>query len=211
MDKFLKPEKFCTDVNAADASKQWLYWYRTFKNFLTAIDSLKPDKLNTLINFLDPSVYEYVSECDSYDKAIDALEKLYDKKKNEVYARHMLASRKQEVGESIDAFLLELKKLAKVCNFKAVSAEEHRDNYIRDAFINGIQSTYIRQRLLENVYLDLSAAYDQARALALAQQHSASYDKFETSCNSTVPKNEVPASEVDVVLCNSTKKPLINN
>ena len=193
MDKFLKPEKFSTDRSATDASKQWRYWHRTFKNFLHSIDSLNPNKLDTLINYLDPTVYEYVSECSTYEAAIKILENLYDKAKNEVYARHVLASRKQNPGESLDTFFLTLQKLAKDCNFQAVTADEHRDSCIRDAFINGIQSAYIRQRLLENKSLDLNTAYDQARSLALAQEQSAVYENTGaslTNCNSTAIENK---------------------
>jgi hypothetical protein len=184
---------------------------RMFGNQL--MDSLLTSWMDTLINFLDPSVYEYISECDSYSTAIDTREKLYDKAKNEVYERHLLATRKQNVGESLDTFFLALKKLAKDCNFKAATADEHRDNYIRDSFINGIQSTYIRQRLLENNTLDLCTAYDQVRALALAQQHSASYEGNSASspCNFTAlrPNNNLENRSMNdddsAAQCNSAK------
>ena len=48
---------------------------------------------------------------------------------------------------------------------------------IRDAFINGLLSNVIRQRLLENKTLDLSSAFDQARSLDVAQQNSNLYSQ----------------------------------
>lgn len=43
-----------------------------------------------------------------------------------IYERHELATRKQKMGESLDEYLEELKKLAKNCNFLAVTAENYR-------------------------------------------------------------------------------------
>ena len=47
---------------------------------------------------------------------------------------------------------------------------------VRDAFINGITSSSIRQRLLENRELTLRDAVTQANTLELAQQNSLAYD-----------------------------------
>ncbi|CAI9720227.1 Hypothetical predicted protein [Octopus vulgaris] len=87
-------------------------------------------------------------------------------------ARHLLATRKQKPGESLDQFLNELKILEKDCDFVAVSAEQYRSEMIREPFINGLTSNQLRQRLLENKSVDLSTAYDQARSLDVAQQSS---------------------------------------
>ena len=96
------------------------------------------------------SVYEHIDEIDNYDQCIAKLETLYCKTPNEIFARHCLAMRRQEPGESTDQFLVALKKLAKDCNFQAVTAEVYRRELVRDSFISGLSSTYIRQRLLEH-------------------------------------------------------------
>lgn len=61
--------------------------------------------------------------------------------------------------------------MSKECNFKAVSADEHRDEFIRDSFISGLISSQIRQRLLENNTPTLENALDSARVLEMAQFH----------------------------------------
>ena len=175
MDKYLRPSRFETDTNATGADKQWSHWFRTFSNFLNAIAEHQPDKLVTLTNYVAPNVYEYIAECTTYETAIETLEALYLKPTNEIYARHVLATRRQEAGESLDQYLQILKRLSKDCNFKSVSAEQNREDFIRDSFINGLQSKGIRQRLLENKTLDLKTAFDQARALKMAQKNSESY------------------------------------
>ena len=74
--------------------------------------------------------------------------------------------------EKLTEFLQELRKLSKDCNLKNVTAEQYREELIRDSFINGIASPLIRQRLLENTQLGLRAAFDQANSLDLAQKNS---------------------------------------
>ena len=92
-------------------------------------------------------------------------------------ARHILSTRKQKAGESLDQFLNELKTLAKDCDLKTVSAEQYKSEMIRDAFINGLQSNHICQRLLENKTLNLQTAIDQAHSLDVAQQSSAMFSQ----------------------------------
>ena len=94
---------------------------------------------------------------------------------NIVYNRHQLITCKQDPTQTIDNYMQELEHISKTCNFEAVTAEQNKQ-YIRDAFINGINSAYIHQRLLESSILLLEEAYQQARTLEQAQKQSASYD-----------------------------------
>ena len=72
-------------------------------------------------------------------------------------------------------FIRELHKGNKNCNIKVISAEEYREELIQDAFINGLASPLIRQRILENKELDLQIAFDQANALDLEKKNSEAY------------------------------------
>ena len=98
-----------------------------------------------------------------------------------MFARHLLATRRQQSGETIDEFLQALKTLTKDCNFQNVTAAVYRDESVRDAFITGLQSNTIRQRLLENSTLDLDTMFTQARSLDAAQKSSESYTLLGTS------------------------------
>ena len=193
MDKYLRPSRFEVDANATGADKQWSHWYKTFSNFLDAIAKHEPDKLVTLTNYVAPNVYEYIAGCTTYETVIKTLEALYLKPTNEIYARHVLATRRQETGESLDQYLQVLKRLSKDCNFKSVSAEKNREDFIRDSFINGLRSKGIHQRLLENRTLDLKTAFDQARALEMAQKNSESYYRP----NVNLPLVQVPVSRAN--------------
>ena len=56
-----------------------------------------------------------------------------------------------------------------------MTAQLHRDEAVRDAFIGGMTSNAIRQRLLEDHTLTLEAAFDKARSLEIAQKHAEAY------------------------------------
>ena len=176
MDRHLRPAVLTTDPSSPDALKTWRHWMRTFNFFLESLPTTPaPNKLATLVNFVGASVYELIADCGTYDDAILILQTAYDKPKNEVFARHLLSCCKQEQGQSLDQYLQKLKNLANDCNFKACTAEVHKDEAIRDAFISGLISPHIRQRLLEKSSLDLKTAFDDARTLDMAERQSHSY------------------------------------
>ena len=130
------------------------------------------NKLCVLTNYVTPKIYESFAECATNDETIQTLEALFVKPTNEIFSRHLLATRCQHAGETLDEYLRALKTLSKYCNFNSVTAALHREESTRDAFTSGLQSSLIRQRLLENKTLYLAAIFDQARSLDLAQQNS---------------------------------------
>ena len=188
MERLLKPATFDTDHTSPDATKQWKHFFRTFQNFTTEIND-DPSRLKLLINHISPDVYQLIEDSQDYAQAIRTLKKLYVKTPNVIYARHLLATRRQKEGETLDTYLQALKDLSKDCNYEPVTAVQHRDESIRDSFIAGIRSNQIRQRLLENAQLDLDNMVAQARALDSAQKSNASY--------------QTPAFEVNAISNNS--------
>ncbi|XP_076055154.1 uncharacterized protein LOC143033545 [Oratosquilla oratoria] len=108
MEKLLKPAPLDLDPSSSTAAREWRHWYKTFSNFIQECGENAPDKLRTLVNCVSHNVYEYIEECTNYDSAISVLQKLYVKTPNEIFARHLLATRQQKPGESLDEFLREL-------------------------------------------------------------------------------------------------------
>ena len=132
MDKILRPERLDANPNSSGASKEWLHWKRTFQNFLSVLNR-DADKFGVLTNYLSPRVYQYVEDCATYEAATETLQALYVKPTNEVYARHLLATRRQQPAETLDEFLQALKTLSKDCNYKSVTSVVYREESIRDA------------------------------------------------------------------------------
>jgi len=171
MDRLLRPERLDTDPNSTSAAQEWTHWLKTFQNFLAVLPGDDVNRLSVLTNYISPKIYGSIADCTTYERAIAALTALYVKPSNEIFARHCLATRRQKPGENLDEFLQALKILSKDCNFKDVTAARHQEEAIRDAFISGLQSSIIRQRLPENRTLDLATMFDQARALDAAQKN----------------------------------------
>ncbi|XP_039247929.2 uncharacterized protein LOC120325833 [Styela clava] len=152
MDKVLKPENLDTDPNTRVAECEWLHWQKTFENFLEALPTEGLDKL-IVLNYVSPRTYRYIRNITTYDEALDTLKGIFVQPKNEIYARHRLATRSQQISESVAEYLGALTELSKDCNFQNVSAKEYQNvsakeyqnEYIRDSFIRGLNSSWIRQ------------------------------------------------------------------
>ena len=191
MDKVLRPERLETDPNSGEASKEWLHWKRTFDNFLAVLPQTNLNKLSILANFVSPAIFQHIEECRNYEAAVGILQALFVKPRNEIFARHMLATRRQQPHETLDEYLQTLKRLSKDCNFQSVTASKYREESIRDAFISGLRSPPIRQRLLENNMLDLNTMFDQARSLESAMRNSESYSVPPSPVNASVPSTTI--------------------
>ena len=102
------------------------------------------NKLRILVNYVSPNVNELIGEAETYEEAIDTLKALYVETPNEILARHLLATRKQQTGESLIEHLKALKTLSKDCNFCQARAAQYRNEAMLDAFISGLWSSNIR-------------------------------------------------------------------
>uniref|UniRef100_A0A8R2MB41 Uncharacterized protein n=1 Tax=Bombyx mori TaxID=7091 RepID=A0A8R2MB41_BOMMO len=202
MDRYLRPERFDIDPSDSSSTRAWIHWRKTFENFIFVQKPTAPEtdaqsvrlpekwdsiKFQLLVNHISPNIYTYISEATNYEEAITILQKLYVKPKNLIFARHMLATRKQRPEESIDTYLQALKLLSKDCDFVAVDAETTKT---------------IAQRLLENLTLTLDQAYNQALSLETAEINS---QKFNTvSLNAVAPKEPTLVSSKSQTLHNET-------
>jgi len=157
---------FSTPADSASSANRWEHWKRILENYLSRLAEITAqDKLDILISLLDSTVYEYIRECSTYDDAMACLDNVFVKPVNEVYARHRLNTCQQKPGESIDEFLQRLKAVSVDCNFTDVSTVLCKEAAVRDAFVAGLRSAYIRQRLIQDNVIDLRATFERARTL----------------------------------------------
>ena len=120
----LKPRRLDLDPNSPTAAKEWKHWLQTFNNFIEECGENAPDKYRTLVNYILHNVYELIEDCSDYESSIETLNRLYVKTPNKIFARHLLATRRQKPGETLAEFLQELRRLSKDCNVKSVTAEQ---------------------------------------------------------------------------------------
>ncbi|XP_078495354.1 uncharacterized protein LOC144750187 [Ciona intestinalis] len=177
--KILRPKELSVEPSSVDAAKVFKFWLRTVEDFISSLSESQSsssaiNKKRIVISCLSPDVYPYVEEAESYEEIIRTLRSVYIKKKNNIYSRYLLLSRQQSPEESIPEYIQELKSLSRQCEFTAVEANQYREELTRDAFINGLSSSVIRQRLLEVDSLDLMKAFELADSLDRAQKYSTS-------------------------------------
>ena len=99
------------------------------------------------------------------EKIIDAFEKHCVGEVNITYERYNFNQRKQEIGESFDVFLSDLRRLARSCDYGDVE-----ESIIRDRIVVGIREDATRRKLLQTRKLDLKSAIDICRASELASK-----------------------------------------
>lgn len=93
---------------------------------------------------------------------------------NTVYERYVFYQRRQENGETFDAFLSDIRRLVKTCDFGAVE-----DSAIRDRIVMGIRDDATRKRLLQTRNVDLKGAIDICRASESATKQLRAMSKSE--------------------------------
>ena len=195
MDKVMKPSRLDIDSNSPRAEKDFNHWLKTFNNFLKILeknlnDGDTLDKLAILENYISSEVYDDICDSGTFSEAISVLTNIYSKPKSEIYTRHLLATRKQEISENLEQYFKALNVLSRDCNFSAVTAVTYKEESIRDSFISGIKSNMIRQRLLENKTLTMQEAYNQARSLELAQVRADNYQNGSTMVTASAKNTE---------------------
>ena len=173
MDRLLRPKEFDKDPLSPSCSRDWAHWKVMFTKFLANVENVTDTiKLDLLIGHVSSSVYEYFADAPDYKTAIECLDKVFKPTKSVLYCRHVLLNCKQESGESIHIYFQRLKTLVRECAYTAVTKADHENESMRDAFISGIQSVDIRQKLLESVKNDLTSIYELASSLELARSHN---------------------------------------
>ncbi|XP_003370003.1 zinc knuckle protein [Trichinella spiralis] len=167
--------KLAIDPIAPDAEKKWKFWLLQFQDFVQLTVEPGIDLVKILRLYLTGSTFEYVQDCKTYDEAIAKLNEVYVKPKNVIFARYEFISRKQRDGESLEEFLHALQRLSKNCEYKNVTAEQYREEMIRDAFINSMSSNEIRTRLLEHSVISLQETVNKAMTLNSAKENAKLY------------------------------------
>ncbi|XP_059843069.1 uncharacterized protein LOC132403623 [Hypanus sabinus] len=173
MEPVLRPDRLDLDPQDPDAALAFEHWLACFQSYLAELRATEPAVMHRiLLSRVTPKVYSFIRDLPTYEGALDALKRQYLRPVNTVYARHRLATRQQRPGESCAEFLRALQTLVRACDCKTLTAEQHAELLVRDAFVTGLRSVYMRQRLLENSDLTLSSAIEKANALEAARHNA---------------------------------------
>lgn len=114
---------------------------------------------------------------------VRSLQNLDGKLTNDVYAR--LAAHQQQLGETLDEYLLAQKHQSGNCNYQAVSAENYEEA-ICESFISGLRMNPIYLQLLQNQILDLITVFDKSGSKEPAEKSS---ESFNSNRDIQIPKS----------------------
>jgi len=103
--------------------------------------------------------FETDEDRQNIDKVIDAFERYCIGEVNITYERYVFNRRVQEVGETFDAFMADIRRLARSCEFGALE-----ESILRDRSVIGVCDDATRRKLLQTRKLDLALAVDICKA-----------------------------------------------
>jgi len=98
-------------------------------------------------------------ETDEDRQNIDIFERYCIGEVNITYERYIFNRRVQDVGETFDAFMAAIRRLARSCEFGALE-----ESILRDRIVIGLRDDATRRKLLQPRKLDLALAVDICKA-----------------------------------------------
>ncbi len=150
-------------------AENWKVWLQKFELYLIASGVAEKSETVQCATFLHIAGEEAIKVYNTFQftaeevNKIDELKKKFkeycEPRKNLPYIRHMFFMRAQGTGETIDAYVTDLKHKAKDCEFADLT-----DSLIRDRIVCGIKDDNVRARLLREADLTLEKAIDTCRA-----------------------------------------------
>ncbi len=146
----------------------WPKWIRQFERFRHASGLSEKDEVNqvhTLVYSMGDEAEDVLSsfglsedERKKYKTALDKFQAYFVKCKNTILERARFNQRKQEEGESVDDFIMDLHCLSEHCGYGALHEE-----MIRDRIVVGLHNVALSEKLQMDAELDLDKAIKTAR------------------------------------------------
>ena len=103
--------------------------------------------------------FETDKDRQSIDKVIDAFKRYCISEVKITYERYVFNCRVQEVSETFDAFMADIRRLARSCEFVALE-----ESILRDRIVISVLNDAMRCKLLQTRKLDLALAVDICKA-----------------------------------------------
>ena len=161
------PQKF--DTGSASLETAWRKFKRAWDTYEEA------SRLNTQDNKYRAAVFksclsdaaqdvfeglpfEQADDKDDITKIVPLFEQYCQGETCEVYETYKFHQRKQEKGETIDAYVSVLRQLASSCNFR-----DFAERMLRDQVVSGLSDDAVRQKLLQEKELTLRKCIELCR------------------------------------------------
>ena len=77
LERALRPCRFGACPEDDNATKDFEHWLKTMEGYVDILPQSGLNKLQVLINFVEPKVYDLISKCANYTEAIALLKNQY--------------------------------------------------------------------------------------------------------------------------------------
>lgn len=152
-------------------ASNWKQWKKVWQRYEIATGIYKQEDLVRVSTLLSVIGEEAVKAFDTFawaegqneNKITDVLAKFdqyCEPRIQVIYERYRFNNRKQEPGESISAYVTELRVIAKNCAHNEITPDE----ILRDRLVLGVRDEKLRERLLRVNDLTLTKAVDICKA-----------------------------------------------
>ena len=171
------PKPFKVLGEQTNLSRSWENYVKRFEYYISASGVTKDEQRKALLLHLCgeeiQDIFEtFVDPGNSYKDTVEKLTEYFNPKKNIAYERHIFRQAQQEHEETIDNFVIRLKKLSVSCEYPDGSVND----MIRDQVVEKCNSKELKKKLLREQDLNLDKIQAIARTSELADLHVSKMD-----------------------------------
>ena len=135
--------------------------------------------------------FTFVGETEDPKKYADVINKFTNfcmPKKNLVYERDVFNICVQKEGQNVDSYVTELRHKAQTCDYG-----ELKDSLIRDRIVVGINSTQLKEKMLQDKDLSLESAISRCKSAEMTQRQMQVIQEKGSACGGkeTEPVNVI--------------------
>ena len=143
--------------------EEWIKWIRRFERFRQASGLAKKEQvsqIHTLIYTMgDEAEFRLTEEQrKNYTTVVEKFDSYSVKRRNLIFERAKFNRRRQEEGEPVNDFIMDLYRLAERCSYGTL-----HDELIHDRIVVGLRSAALSEKLQRDADLTLEKAVQMAR------------------------------------------------
>ena len=196
------PEKLVLNGNLKENFRKFKEQFEIYITAAEIKDKTADIQCATLLHVIGPDAVEIFNtfkwnedgdtagDVKKVDKILGKYEKYCNPQCNVTYERHPFNIRNQNEGDSIDAYVTDLRILSKSCEFGDLA-----DSLLRDRLVCGVKKDTVRSRLLRETDLTLQKAIDICRAAETSSQQLKAMQSMSAKGNVDIVKKKVLKNE----------------
>ena len=192
------PEKLVLNGNLKENFRKFKQQFEIYITAAGIKDKTADIQCATLLHVIGPDAVEIFNtfkwnedgdtagDDKKVDKILGKYEKYCNPQCNVTYERHQFNIRNQNEGESIDAYVTDLRIKSKSCEFGDLA-----DSLLRDRLVCGVKKDTVQSRLLRETDLTLQKAIDICRAAETSSQQLKAMQSMSAEGNVDIVKKKV--------------------